>query len=285
MLLVGFVPDSELLTVRSGLIPVRVLGHAWSVQHCCPVPLSVAPIVANSVLPAHRTSLRIETRDHLVLRGELATPTWCDPVATLVCVHPLTSEGGCMESHVLRKMAWRLPALAGLAVLRFNMRGAGAGAMRSEGEFESAQGEGLDLGAVLARVTQLGLPEPWLVGWSFGTDVILKFGARAPVAGAVLLSPPLRFAEGADLARWADSDLPVVAVVPEHDDYLPPAPARTAFAAIGQADVVSVQGAGHLWVGERYVQEVLNQIVRVVAPVAYPLPQEWNGPMTRWSDL
>ena len=28
-----------------------------------------------------------------------------------------------MDSHVLRKAAWRLPALAGLAVLRFNTRG------------------------------------------------------------------------------------------------------------------------------------------------------------------
>ncbi|MCH9816742.1 MAG: alpha/beta hydrolase [Actinomycetia bacterium] len=259
--------------------------QGWSGKYRCPVRLSVAPIVANSVLPAHRTPLGIETRDQIVLRGELATPTWCDPVATLVCVHPLTIEGGSMESHVLRKLAWRLPALAGLAVLRFNMRGAGTGAMRSEGEFDSAQGEGLDLGAVLARVTQLGLPEPWLVGWSFGTDVVLKFGARSPVAGAVLLSPPLRFAEAADLSRWAATDLPLVAVVPEHDDYLKPEPARAAFATIPQAKVVAVQGAGHLWVGERYVQEVLNQIVRVVAPVAYPLPREWNGPMTRWSDL
>jgi alpha/beta superfamily hydrolase len=245
----------------------------------------VVPIVANSVLPANRTELAILTGDGLTLRGELSTPTWCQPVATLVCIHPLTIEGGSMESHILRKIAWRLPALAGLAVLRFNMRGAGTGARKSDGEFESAQGEGLDLGATLAETVQLGLPEPWLLGWSFGTDVALKFGARPPVFGAILLSPPLRFAKADDLRRWSVSGMPLTAVVPEHDDYLKPDAAKEAFSVIPQTEVVAVKGAGHLWVGERYVREVLNEIVRVVAPVAHPLPQEWSGPMERWSDL
>ena len=46
-----------------------------------------------------------------------------DPVATLVCLHPLPTHGGMMDSHVFRKAAFRLPALAGIAVLRFNTRG------------------------------------------------------------------------------------------------------------------------------------------------------------------
>ena len=37
------------------------------------------------------------------------------------------TAGGMMDSHVLRKASWRLPALAGLAVLRFNTRGTGLG--------------------------------------------------------------------------------------------------------------------------------------------------------------
>lgn len=190
-----------------------------------------------------------------------------------------------MESHVLRKISWRLPALAGLAVLRFNMRGAGLGQRASEGEFEAAKGEGLDLGAALAYCVRESLPEVWLVGWSFGTDVALKFGSRSPVAGSVLLSPPLRFSDEVDRLRWADSDRAVTALIPEFDDYLRPPQARKEFSTIPQASVVEVKGAGHLWVGERYVQRVLNEIVRAVRPMAYPLPDEFNGPMQRWSDI
>ena len=41
----------------------------------------------------------------------------------------------------------------------------------------------------------------------------------------------------------------------------------------------------HLWVGERFVKIVLDEIVGVVAPEMSPLPLEWSGPMERWSDI
>lgn len=242
-------------------------------------------ISSNSVLPARREDIAITTADGLVLRGELSLPEWTEPIATLVCVHPLTTHGGSMDSHLFRKMAWRLPAMAGVAVLRMNLRGAGEGPRRSDGAFDECRGEGLDLGAILALVRARDLPDPWLVGWSFGTDVVLKFGDRDPVAGAVLLSPPLRFASPQDLAHWADSRRPVVILVPEFDDYLRPAEAEQRFAGLPQAQLVAVTGAGHLWVGERFVRIVLNEIVRAVAPAAHPLPTDWSGPMERWSDL
>ncbi len=245
----------------------------------------MTPITAGSVLPAHREDWRATTADGLTLHGDLALPEWTDPVGTCVCVHPLTTHGGSMESHVFRKMSWRLPALAGLAVLRFNLRGAGEGERRSDGAFDECRAEGLDLGAVLADVVARGLPDPWLVGWSFGSDVVLRYGDRAPVAGAVLLSPPLRYTRPSDLAGWAASGRPLTVLVPEHDDYLRPSEARRRFAGVPQADVVAVPGAGHLWVGERSVQIVLNGIVAAVAPAACPLPTEWSGPMERWSDL
>ena len=74
-------------------------------------------IRSGTVLPAFRMPLTLETDDGLRLVGELATPVDREPVATLVCLHPLPTHGGMMDSHVLRKAAWRLPALAGLAVL------------------------------------------------------------------------------------------------------------------------------------------------------------------------
>jgi len=76
-------------------------------------------IRANSVLPARRTAVTLQTADGVSLVGELAVPEDREPVTTLLCVHPLPTHGGMMDSHVLRKAAFRLPALAGLAVLRF----------------------------------------------------------------------------------------------------------------------------------------------------------------------
>ena len=156
-------------------------------------------IVANSVLPARREPLRLRTSDGLTLVGELALPDESPPVATIICVHPLPTHGGMMDSHVLRKMSWRLPALAGIAVLRFNTRGTTSAAGTSEGAFDEARGEGLDLLAAIREVVARGLPDPWLVGWSFGTDVILRHGNVEPVRGAILLSPPLRFSTDDDL--------------------------------------------------------------------------------------
>src|SRR5437868_6679589 len=86
----------------------------------------MSPIRANSILPARREDIELHTADGLTLVGELARPADRDPVATLICLHPLPTHGGMMDSHVFRKAAWRLPALAGLAVLRFNTRGTGS---------------------------------------------------------------------------------------------------------------------------------------------------------------
>jgi uncharacterized protein len=242
-------------------------------------------IVANSVLPARRDPLTLVTDDGLRLVGELALPLAGDPVGTIVCVHPLPTHGGMMDSHVLRKMAWRLPALAGLAVLRFNTRGTASAAGTSEGSFDQGVGEGRDLAAAIGEVAARGLPDPWLVGWSFGTDVVLKHGDVDPVRGAVLLSPPLRFTADADLVGWNAGGRPVVCLVPELDDYLVPEAAEARFAVMPHAEVRGIPGARHLWVGERFVRTVLDEIVGVVAPDRAPLPASWDGPMDRWSDI
>ena len=242
-------------------------------------------IVANSVLPALREPVRLVTDDGLTLVGEIALPIAAPPAATIVTVHPLPTHGGMMDSHVLRKMAWRLPALAGIAVLRFNTRGTTSAAGTSEGHFDQAVGETHDLRAAIEEVVRRGWPDPWLVGWSFGTDVILRGGNIDPVPGAILLSPPLRYTTQADLQSWAVSGRPLVCLVPEHDDYLRPDEARERFAVVPQAQVRGVDDAKHLWVGEAQVSRVLDEIVEVVQPGSAPLPREWDGPMERWSDL
>lgn len=235
-------------------------------------------IRANSVLPARREAITLHTADGLTLVGELALPPDRDPVATLVCLHPLPTHRGMMDSHVLRKAAFRLPALAGLAVLRFNTRGTSSVQGTSEGAFDNAVGERFDVAAAIEFAEFHDLPHIWALGWSFGTDLVLMHADDPAVEGAVLLSPPLRFSTPEHLAQWAASGKPLLALVPEHDDYLRPPEARERFAMIPQAEVVGVDGAKHLWVGD--AEKVLDLVVGRVAPsVDVPLPMEWDGPM------
>jgi alpha/beta superfamily hydrolase len=236
----------------------------------------VTEIKASTVLPARRTDIELHTSDGLTLVGELAQPAERDPDATLICLHPLPTHGGMMDSHVLRKASYRLPALANLAVLRFNTRGTTSDRGTSEGAFDAGEAERFDLAAAVDFAAANGLPELWLVGWSFGTEVALKWGSADPrIAGAVLLSPPLKRAGDAELDRWAASGKPLTALVPELDDYLRPEEARERFARVPKATVIGVEGAKHLWVGEPYVRIVLNEIVRAVNPkVSVPLPVE-----------
>jgi hypothetical protein len=236
----------------------------------------MSEIRASTVLPARREPVTLHTDDGLDLIGELARPDQRDPVATLVCLHPLPTHGGMMDSHILRKASNRLPALADLAVLRFNTRGTSSEHGRSQGEFGDGEAERHDVDAAVRFAAAAGLPRPWLVGWSFGTELALKWGADMAVEGAILLSPALHRAGDADLDAWAASGKPLLVLVPELDDYLRPDEARRRFARVPQAELIAVDRAKHLWVGEPYVRIVLNEIVRRVNPAAVPLPTEWK---------
>ncbi len=235
----------------------------------------MADIRASSVLPAVRTDITLDTADGLRLVGELAAPEGRPPVATLVCLHPLPTAEGMMDSHVLRKASYRLPALAGLAVLRFNTRGTTSARGTSEGSFGGGETERYDVAAALEYTEYHDLPRPWLLGWSFGTELALRWGRDPLVEGIILLSPPLHRATDTDLDAWGADGRPVVALIPELDDYLRPAEAIERFKRVPQAEVIPVEKAKHLWVGEPYVRTVLNEIVRHVNPDAYPLPVEY----------
>jgi alpha/beta superfamily hydrolase len=236
-------------------------------------------ITASTVLPARRERITLHTADGLTLVGELARPAHRDPVATLIGLHPLPTHGGMMDSHVLRKASYRLPALADLAVFRFNTRGTVSDRGRSDGEFGGGEDERYDVAAAIAWCTEARLPRLWLLGWSFGTELALKWGNDPAVEGAILLSPPLHRASDAELDAWAASGKPLLVLVPELDDYLRPDEARRRFARVPQAEVIAVDRAKHLWVGEPSVRIVLGEIVRRINPAAWPLPTEWkDGP-------
>jgi alpha/beta superfamily hydrolase len=239
--------------------------------------VTTTEIRSGTELPSHREEIELHTDDGLTLVGELALPLSGTPVATLVTLHPLPTHGGFMDSHVLRKAAARLPALADLAVLRFNLRGVTSPRGTSEGTFDHGEGERFDLKAAMDFVIARGLPHPWLVGWSFGTELVLKYGAGYPIDGAILLSPPLHRTSAEEVAAWEGNGKTLVALVPELDDFLRPPEARERFASVPSLDLVEIEGGKHLWVGEQQTRRVLNEIVARVNAAAYPLPETYES--------
>jgi alpha/beta superfamily hydrolase len=229
----------------------------------------------STVLPAHRTPFHVLTTDGVDLIGEVSSPLGVSRGAIL-CLHPLPTAGGMMDSHVFKKAANRLPALAGITVVRFNSRGATSEAGSSTGEFDNGNAEAFDVQAMLAYCFDtLKLENVWVVGWSFGTDLALRHAKDSRHKGLILLSPPLRTTVEADLLYWNSDPRPITALIPEFDDYLKPDEAHQRFSKIPSIRVIAIDGAKHLWLGEPFVHRVLSQINAIVTGAIDDLPLEF----------
>lgn len=232
-------------------------------------------IRASTQLPAIREEIELHTQDGQVLVGELALPVGIKPIATLVTLHPLPTHGGFMDSHIYRKAANRLPELLGVGVLRFNTRGTESPRGKSTGSFDGGVLEEFDVKAAVEFCKSRGLENIWLVGWSFGTELAIKYGPDHDVSGAILLSPPLHRATDQDLERWVGFGKPLHVLVPELDDYLKPDEAALRFSRVPQAVVYAFDGEKHLWVGENATRRVLNQIAQIILPGCGALPTSY----------
>ena len=232
------------------------------------------PVRPSTVLPAQRTPFTVTTADNQTLIGEVAAPL-AGYTGAILCLHPLPTAGGMMDSHVYKKAANRLPAMAGIEVIRFNSRGTSSESGTSTGVFDNGVAERFDVEAMMSYcLDTLKLENLWVVGWSFGTDLALRHARDPRVKGLILLSPPLRTSEESDLQWWAIDGRPTIALVPELDDYLQPPQAIERFKPLTQIVIIPVEGAKHLWVGEPAVHRVLSEIAKVIAPERLPLPTE-----------
>lgn len=232
-------------------------------------------IRAATELPALREEITLTTLDGQTLVGELAMPLGGKPKATLVTLHPLPTHGGFMDSHLYRKAANRLPALLEVAVLRFNTRGTQSPRGTSSGSFDGGVAERFDVEAAVRFCQERGLENLWLVGWSFGTELAIKYGPDHKISGAILISPPLHRASDSDLLRWNEFGKPLIALVPGEDDYLQPPEASARFAIVPHAKVIGFEGEKHLWVGEKATRRALDAISEIVVPGSAPLPTHY----------
>lgn len=172
----------------------------------------------------------------VTLAGDLALPA--EPAAAAVVCHPHPAYGGDRHNTVVDAVFRALPA-RGIAALRFDFRpGAGSGGAGAED----------DVVAALDRlVAEVGPAVPvWLAGYSFGADVALAV-ADPRHRGWAAVAPPLRF--GGRPAPAAGDRRPVLVVVPEHDQFSPPAAARAATAAWPAVEVTVAPRADHFLAG------------------------------------
>jgi alpha/beta superfamily hydrolase len=233
------------------------------------------PVRSSSVFESVRTPFHVITSDGVDLIGEMATPIGPSKGAIL-CLHPLPTAGGMMDSHVYKKAANRLPAMAGITVVRFNTRGTVSDAGASTGTFDNGIAERLDVEAMLSYCFDtLKLENLWVTGWSFGTDLALQHAKDPRHKGLILLSPPLRTTTQEQLEYWNTDPRPVIALVPELDDYLQPEDARKRFAVVPKIKIIAADGAKHLWLGEPSVHYVLSEINKIVTGTSAPLPREF----------
>lgn len=233
------------------------------------------PIRPSTVLPAIRTPFTVTTADGQTLIGEVASPVAGQRDPAILMLHPNPAGGGMMDSHIYKKAANRLPAMTGITIVRFNTRGTTSEAGTSTGSYDDGVSEKFDVEAMISYCFEtLGIKDLWICGWSFGTDLALKYARDPRIKGLILLSPPLKYSQESDLDFWVSDPRVITALIPEFDDYLVPDEARKRFARITHMNLIAVDGGKHLWVGEPSVYRVLTEITQVVAPERLPLPQE-----------
>lgn len=162
-----------------------------------------------------------------------------DTAAAVVC-HPHPLFGGTMHNKVVHAAAEAI-AQAGLPVLRFNFRGAGASAGRHDG----GPGEQDDLAAVLDHLDGRYPGRPLLVaGYSFGAFVGLRVGCRDPrVAALIGIGAPVGLFDFGFLKECAKP----LTLIQGTEDPFGPLPLLMVLAAAlpGGASVAPIAGAAH----------------------------------------
>jgi alpha/beta superfamily hydrolase len=178
----------------------------------------------------------------------------------LVC-HPHPLYGGTMHNKVVHHTARALQEL-GLAVLRFNFRGAGA----SEGKHDHGRGETDDVRAALAFLEER-TPGAAVVlaGFSFGVWVGLRVGCGDKrVRALVGLGLPT---EKSDLSYLAACPKPKLFVQGTQDQYGPRPAVEAAFASAAEPKkLVWIANADHFFTG--HLAELRGAVVQNLPPLS-----------------
>ena len=181
--------------------------------------------------------------------GKLEAVLWTPPavapgMAALVC-HPHPVFGGTMHNKVVFQASKALDSL-GIAVLRFNFRGAGL----SEGVHDKGRGELHDVRAAVQFLAGEFPGTPLLVaGFSFGCWVGLRAGCEdARVEKLIGIGAPVNNSDFSYLAKCVKPKLFVHGSNDEHGDV---EKVREMVASLpGENELVVVDGVDHFFAGK-----------------------------------
>ena len=193
--------------------------------------------------------------DGLTFEGVVAQPDdGAGPWPGVVICHPHPLHGGNMDNNVVLALALGL-AQEDFVTLRFNFRGVGG----SQGEHTVGERESQEVLAALELI------KAWpdtngktgLIGYSFGTSVILRHGKLHDEADAiVLVSPPFRAVEDTPLK---ESKVPAMIVTGDRDRLVDSTQLDAELASFKNAiEFKLFDGVDHFWYGQesRLVPEV-----------------------------
>jgi alpha/beta superfamily hydrolase len=193
----------------------------------------------------------------LTLEGAWHLPEGAGHFPAVVVCHPHTLYGGEMSNNVVMALCQAL-AEQGLAVFRFNFRGAGG----SQGSFADGIGEQEDVKAALSYVAQnnkIDSSRLGLAGYSFGAGVAL---AVAPgdeqVKALALISPPLDSPGWENLSKYSR---PKLILGGSEDDFCPVVQlARLVLKLAEPKEYEIIRGPDHFWCG--YEPQLATRVVQ-----------------------
>lgn len=202
-------------------------------------------------------TVQLRTSDGLTLHGDLVLPT--DHRGAAVVCHPHPLYGGDRFNPVVQAVADACIE-AGLATIRFDFRGVNM----SEGKHGGGTAEQLDVRAALALAGEHRAGGMMLLaGYSFGS--MMALGVADPGIDAWLaVAPPLGMIPSAPAS--AHDHRPKCLVVPEHDQYSPPAATAEKSADWVNTTMVTVQMGDHFLAGR--LAEVTQHSARFIAALA-----------------
>jgi alpha/beta superfamily hydrolase len=199
------------------------------------------------------------------LEAVLWTPPGASPrIAALVC-HPHPLFGGTMHNKVVFQAAKALDAL-GIAILRFNFRGAGL----SEGLHDQGRGELDDVRAAVNFLATEFPGVPLLVaGFSFGCWVGLQVGCEDPrVERLIGIGAPVDSSDFSYLSRCAK---PKLFVQGSNDEHGAVQQVRRLVSSLpGENELIVVADVDHFFAGK--IDELGKAIREWLVPAVRHIP-------------
>jgi len=188
-----------------------------------------------------------------------------EPDVVAVVCHPHPLYGGTLDNKVAHRIATTLHEL-GVAVLRFNFRGAG----ESAGVHDEGTGEVDDARAALDWIgTRHPRARRWVAGFSFGSWVAARLvAARADVDQLVLVAPPVARSSFEALITCT---VPKLVIQGTHDDVCPLEMLQEQFPTWAEPKrLVLVPEAGHFF--DRRLAELGRALTEALGPALRAAP-------------